>query len=272
MYFIKKINKEDIEEMRKGYYTNLTAPMDDMWEEGIIPNGNFFTVTQDEFIVGYFVLDSEGVMIAFYVKEKEEATEIFKTIVAEKKIQKAYASTYDQLFYDQCNKLKKNILDNTFIYRLKGEVVIDPPFENIDVVKGTMDDFEEILSHYVDGTGGPEEWLRGYLTKWVDNNGIIVFKSGNKIIGTGEIRPSISSHGYVNIGMVVAKEFRKKGVATYIINILTKMSKEKGYKPISSTTIDNIGSQRTLEKNGYECYHKINTISFFKKTSLKKGS
>jgi predicted acetyltransferase len=262
LYFIKKIKKEDIEEMRKDYYTNLTAPMDDMWEEGIIPNGDFFTVNQDEFIAGYFVLDSEGVMIAFYVKKEEEAGEIFKTIVAEKKIQKAYASTYDPLFYGQCVNLKKDISDNTFIYRLKGEVAIDLPFDNIDVVKGTMDDFEKILNHYIAGTGGPEEWLRGYLTKWIDNNGVIVFKLGNKIIGTGEIRPSISSNGYANIGMIVAKEFRRKGLATYIINVLTRMSKEKGYKSISSTTIDNIGSQKTFEKNGYECYHKIYTISF----------
>lgn len=161
MYFINKIAKEEIEQMRKDYYTNLTAPMDDMWEEGIIPNGNFFTVTQNDMAVGYFVLDGEGVMIAFYVKEEVDAGKIFKFVLNEQKITKAYTATSDPLFYGECINLKKEVSDNTFIYRLKEEVEIEPPFDNIDVVKGTMDDFEGILNHYIDGTGGPEEWLRG---------------------------------------------------------------------------------------------------------------
>lgn len=142
MYFINKIAKEEIEQMRKGYYTNLTAPMDDMWEEGIIPNGNFFTIEQNDMVVGYFVLDDEGVMTAFYVKEKTDAGKIFKFVLNEQKVAKAYVSTYDPLFYGECINLKKKVSDNTFIYRLKEVVKIKPPFDNIDVVEGTMDNFK----------------------------------------------------------------------------------------------------------------------------------
>ncbi len=93
MYFIKKTVKEDLEQMRKDYSANLTAPMDDMWEEGIIPSGDFFTIKQDDTTVGYFVLDGEGVMMAFYVKEKTEVNEIFKFVVERKNVTKAYVFT-----------------------------------------------------------------------------------------------------------------------------------------------------------------------------------
>lgn len=262
MYFIKKVKKEEIEEMRKDYYVNLTAPMDDQWEEGIIPNGDFFTVIQDDFIVGYFVLDDEGAIISFYTKKKEEATEIFKAIISKKKIKKAYVFTCDPLFYKQCINLKKDMLDNSFLYRLKNKVEVDPPFNTIDIVKGEMRDFEEILNHFMDGTGISEEWAKIFMTTRINANSIIVFKLDNKIIGTGEIRPSISNSNYANIGMVVAKEFRRRGIATYIVNVVTKISIERGYKPICATSIDNIGSQKTIKKNGYECYHKINIILF----------
>lgn len=260
MYFIKKIEKEDIEQMRKDYYTNLIAPMDDMWEEGIIPEGDFFMIEKDNDTVGYFVLDSEKVMIAFYVKEGLDNAEIFKFIIEEKKITKAYASTYDPIFYNECTNLKKEISENSLLYRLVSRV--ETPFYNIIVEDAKIDDMQEILSYFNKGVGMEGEWLEYYFTKIITNNSLRLFKIDGEIVGTGEIRPSISSERYAHIGMTVSKNHRKKGLATYIVSIISKECDEKGYRVICSTTADNIGSQRTLEKSGYECYHKIYTISF----------
>lgn len=262
LYLIKKVDKENIEEMRKAYYDNLTAPMDDMWEEGIIPNGDHFEILDDEISLGYFVLDGEGTIMAFYVKDKSNAASIFEFILSEKQIKKAYTCTYDPLFYNQCDKLKRTVSDNSFIYKLGKRVDIKPPFENIEIIPGKMEDFEGILDHFIDGTGGPKEFLSWYATRVIKANTLTVFRLDDKIVGTGELRPSGSSEGYAIVGMIVAKDFRKKGLASYIISILTKMCEERGYKALSSTTVDNIGSQKTLEKNGYETYHKIHTIEF----------
>lgn len=262
MYFINKIAKEEIEQMRKDYYTNLTAPMDDMWEEGIIPNGNFFTVTQNDITVGYFVLDGEGVMIAFYVKEEVDATEIFKFVVNEQKVVKAYVASNDPIFYNQCINLKKEVSDNTFLYRLNNRVEVEAPFDNIIVENAKINDLKDVLSYFNEGVGMTGEWLEYYFTKIITNNSLRLFKLDGEIIGTGEVRPSISSKGYAHIGMTASKEYRKRGLATYIISILSKECDERRYKAVCSTTVDNISSQRTLEKSGYECYHKIYTISF----------
>lgn len=262
MYTIKKVDKENIKEMRKGYYENLTAPMDDMWEEGIIPNGDHFEILDDKISVGYFVLDSEGVIMAFYVKDKSSATNIFEFILFEKQIKKAYACTYDPLFYNQCDKLKRIVSENSFIYKLGKRVDIKPPFENIEIIPGKMEDFEDILNHFIDATSGTKEFLSWYATRIIKANTLIIFRLDDKIIGTGELRPSGSSEEYATVGMIVAKNFREMGLASYIISVLTKMCEKRGYKALSSTTIDNIASQKTLEKNGYESYHKIYTIEF----------
>lgn len=262
MYLIKKTDKDSIKEMREAYYENLTAPMDDMWEEGIIPGGDHFEIFCEGVSAGYFVADGEGTLMAFYVKDRSNAANIFEFILSEKGIKKAYACTYDPLFYNQCDRLKKTVSDNSFIYRLGTRVDIRPPFENIEAAQGKTENFEEILDHFVESVGGSREWLGWYATNLIENNRLTVFRSEGKIVGTGELRPSSSSEGYATVGMIVAKDFRRKGLASYIISVLTKMCEEAGYKGISSTTVDNKGSQRTLEKNGYECYHKIDTILF----------
>lgn len=262
LYFIKKVDKEDIKEMRKEYYGNLTAPMDDMWEEGIIPSGEHFEIFKEDISVGYFVVDGENTLIAFYVEDGYDTAEIFEFAIAEKKIKKAYVSTYDPLFYDQCDRLKRSVSDNTYLYRNVNEVDVVSPFDNIEIKQGNMDELDDLLSYFVDSTGGPEQWLRWYVSNLIENKGLTVFKLGDEIIGTGELRPSKSSEGYANIGMVVAKNFRRRGLATYIIGVITKMCKENGYKAICSTTTDNIGSQKTLEKSGYKSYHRIDIIEF----------
>lgn len=262
LYSIKKVTKEDIGQMIKIYYTNLTDPMDDMWEEGIIPSGEFFTLIQNNATVGYFVLDSEGVMMAFYVIEKSYATEIFKFVIEKKEIIKAYVASNDSMFYNQCINLKKEISDNTFLYRLNNWIEVEKPFEDIIVEDAKMGDMKNILNYFNEDVGMKGEWLEYYFTKIITNNSLRLFKLNGKIIGTGEIRPSISSDGYAHIGMTVSKNYRKKGLANYIVSIISKECDERGFKAICSTTIDNIASQKALEKNGYECYHKIYTVLF----------
>lgn len=262
MYFIENIKKEDIEEMRKDYYTNLIAPMDDMWEEGIIPDGIFFIIKCEDKIIGYFVLDNDNVIIAFYIKEKIDVTKVFKFIIKEKNISKAYVSSYDPIFYNECINFKKNILNNSFLYRSINRIITDPPFDNIIVKEAKIGDIENILRYFDKGLGMTGEWLKYYFTKIIANNSLRLFKLDNKIIGTGEIRPSLTSKGFANIGVTVAKDYRKKTLATYIVSIISKECDEKRYKAICSTTIDNIASQKTLEKSGYQCYHKIYTVLF----------
>ncbi|MBI9012909.1 MAG: GNAT family N-acetyltransferase [Clostridiales bacterium] len=259
MYTTYQVNYDAIELMKVNYYKNLTAPMDDMWEEGIIPACDFYIIKSD-IDIGYFALDKEGVLLVFHVEEAKNADEIFDYILTHKNIQKAYVSTYDPIFYSQCLRCKKSMSINTLLYKQSKDISISAPFHNIDVTHAELTDLESTARFFrekVDITG---DWIESYLERLISNDGFILFKYNNDIIGTGGIRPSISSKGYVNIGMTVSRDYRRRGLASYIVCTIKEICKKNNYQTICSTTNDNIGSQKTLTQCGYECYHKIYTV------------
>jgi len=62
--------------------------------------------------------------------------------------------------------------------------------------------------------------------------------------------------------MVVAKEYRRKGIATYIINKLKEHCYNKNVIPIASCDCKNIASKKTLEKSGMISNHRIINVKF----------
>jgi len=249
--------------MKTNYYKNLTAPMDDMWEEGYFPACDYYIIKSD-INCGYFALDNEGVLLVFHVEDKKTADVIFDYIMTHKNIQKAYVSTYDPIFYSQCLRYKSSISVNTLLYKQSKKISMPAPFDNIVVIhadKTELDNTARFFREKVDING---DWIEPYLAKLIHNDGLILFKYNDHIIGTGGIRPSISSKGYANIGMTVSKDYRKRGLASYIICTITEICNKNNYQTICSTTNDNIGSQKTLTKCGYESYHHIYTVYFNK--------
>jgi predicted acetyltransferase len=78
---------------------------------------------------------------------------------------------------------------------------------------------------------------------------------GNRIVGRASIRHSLNDFLHRvggNIGYVVVPEFRRRGYATAILRESLQMARDKcGLRRVLVTwDDDNIGSIRTIEKNG----------------------
>jgi len=259
MYTIKETNFKEIDIYKKDYYKNLLAPMDDMWEEGILPNCTYFLI-KSENSDGFFAIDEENVLVSFYSNNIYD--DLFIYILKKMNINKAYVSSYDPIFYNQCIKNKKSISINTMLFHETDLLLNTLAHNNINYKLANNDDFDHTVDYYFNKIGESDDWLKPYLTKLIKNKGLYLFKINEQIVGTGEVRKSISSKNYVNIGMTVSKDFRKRGIATYIIATIKQIYNKKNLKTICSTTIDNIGSQKTLVKCGYENYHNIYNVYF----------
>ena len=259
-YKIERVNINDIKQIKSDYYRNITAPIDDFWDEGLIPSCDFYTI-KDKNICGFFALDKENVILLFYIKDDSNLEDVFKYILDEKQISRAYVSSYDPLFFKACKSVNAEFNDNTFLYIQDKKVKSNAPVNGMKFREADMSDFDKVIE-YTEKINLGGEWLIPYYTRLINNKGLILFVLNEEIIGTGEIRPVINSKKHVNIGVTVSCDYRKKGVATYIINVIREISNIKGYKTICSTTIDNTGAQKTLAKCGYKCYHKIYTVSF----------
>ena len=260
MYTIKKVNKNEISQMREDYYKNLIAPMDDFWETGVFPHCEFFSITEEN-VIGFFSLDGENILNQLYVMDQSKYKEILQYIITVKKITKAYASSYDPLFLEACKLFRIDISDNTLLYTEGIHHKPTNPIKCITYKVANSEDLEQAID-YSNNAGIGGDWIIDYYKKIMKFGGLILFIKNNKIIGTGESRPSEKSKNYANIGVSVGVDYRRKGIATYIINTMREMANSKGEKAICSTTTDNIASQLTLSKCGFTIYHKIYNISF----------
>lgn len=259
-----KINKEDIKKLTEMALATATAPTDDMWENGIIPSGQFFSISNNEETIGYFVLDEENTIMEFYTVDSIDSSnteKVFQTILKEKEVKKAYASTYYPKFYNTALKFKKDISDNTFLYELDENKELSCPFEDVTRELAKIEDLDEIIKYFEDTLGPGGEWLVGYTTNLINNDGLYLFKKDSSIIGSGEIRVN-RIKDFANTGVVVATKFTSKGLGGYIVSEINKVCSDRNLKPVCSTTIDNISSQKALTKAGFICKDKIYNIEF----------
>ena len=261
MYNVKKIDKECIKKMRDSYYKNVTAPMDDMWELGIIGKGDFYTI-EKEAVLGYFVVDADNNLLQFFLKEEYEkcALNIFEFIKKKKEINQAFVSTYEPRYLSLCLDKNDGVEINSMLYTQMKTIEFKNPLKGISSELAKKENLDEILVYHREKVDIEGDWLIEYCKTLIAYNGLILFKIGNKIIGTGEMRPSYSSKSYANIGMTVSKNYRKQSIGTYILTQMRILANKKGLKAICSTSKENIASQRTIEKSGFYPYHRVLTV------------
>ncbi len=264
---IYKITKEEINKTIKEYYRNLIAPMDDMWEEAIIGISNYYKIVLENNDVGYFCLDDDNILLQYFIKDKfiDKSKELFKYILEKYNIEKGFVSTIDTrslpLFLDFNNQ----ICTDTFLYKDVCYVDKISPIEEIEIKIATPANLQGVLEYHENSVDIKGSWLKPYCINLIKKQQLFLFIVNNEIIGTGEKRISKNSKNYVHIGVTVSKEYRRKGVASYILSYLKKDCYKYGLIPICSTTIKNIGSQRVIQNSGFFAYHRIVEVEFRQK-------
>jgi len=253
MYKFVQVKTSAIYPFINGYYESLLAPMDDMWEDGILPNSTYYRIDEDE-TVGFFAVDDENVMTQFYVVDLKHE-DVFLDVIKYFHIKKAYVSSYDPVFKAVSDKFKNAATVNTLLYKQSSEPVITIDMD-VEVQTATLDELDLITAYYeMNDLGGP--WLENYLRRVINSEGVLIFKSENMLVGTGEFRVSKSSPEYANVGMTVDVKCRNKGLGRYILAYMRDHCNQLGYDTICSTTTDNHASKRCIGACGYEPYHTI---------------
>lgn len=261
MYKIKKVNKKSISKMTQRYTQYVTAPLDDMWELGIIANGDFYTISREN-VIGYFVVDTDNTLLQFFFEEEYEGdtSAAFQFIIIEKRVHQAYVSTYEPKYLMQCLDNNDGIKINSFLYTENNPLEYRKPIDTIHSELAQLKNLDEIIFYNKTKAGVDGDWLIGYCKELIVKQGLILYIIGNEIIGTGEIRPDHRGKPYANIGMTVSKDYRRQNIGTYILSQMRILANKKGLKAICSTTKENIASQRTIQKSGFTPYHRILTV------------
>lgn len=131
-------------------YNNLTSPMDDMYEEDIIPTCDFYRINNDEDPCGYFAVNEENIMLQFFLQgcERENIERIFDEVIAKNNIGKALVCSNDPIFYKQCRRRATDIASHDHIFHEDEVVNIPMQFEGVIIERPNIEHLEEILSYF----------------------------------------------------------------------------------------------------------------------------
>ena len=260
MKIIKTDQHEEVSKFRKAFYQHLTAPIDAMWEQLYIASAQPYLITEGNQNIGYCCIDSDKRLLQLFVIQsfRQQMQQVIKRLIDSELVISASLSSSDPVSFNACLFHSKSISTNTFCFEHGNESVEFESRLNLELVSE-----EEIpmIKAFLKQEVGMDDTF-GYTENLVNRKEIYRAKDGDTIIATSECRISDSQVAYADLGMIVNSAYRGRGFATEILKYQTNRVLNLGRKPICSTTIDNLASQKAIKKAGFYCSNIIFDIQF----------
>lgn len=255
MKFIKSNDSKIIQDYKVELYKSLSTPIDAMWENLYIRISQSYFILFEDNNIGYFCVNERGSLLQIYIQDdyKYQTVNIIKEILRTKLINSASLSSNEPISFNACLSISKSIKINTYCFDYFSKAIPENSELNLELVQSQdIDDIKSFLNNQI----GFEDTF-GYTENLVTRKEIFMLKESGIIIATSECRISETQLGCVDLGVIVNKDFQKKGLATRIINHQAERFLKMGMNPICSTTVDNIAAKKALEKAGFYCSNII---------------
>ncbi|NAX45736.1 GNAT family N-acetyltransferase [Photobacterium halotolerans] len=270
MLEIKPIKKLDqIDELKKQYFEQSTAPLDGMWHFGFVPMSSHFGFYEDDSLVGYCCINGDGYMLQFYLSQAAhtQARELF-TLISEQNssvvgcVNGAFVSTAEPHYLSLCLDNSSSFKVNALMYKQVAPFVSDNR-TSLDLKLASLEQLSKFVEFAVNNIGAPAKWLSEYFGNLIRREELWGYWSDGKLLATGECR-LFDEHQtkYADLGMIVAESERGQGIATRVLNRLVSLANKRGLIPICSTDGGNLGAQKAIQRAGLEPLNRIIQIEF----------
>jgi len=247
---------------RKQLYSNFIASLDGMWEALYIANATVYLIKNKEEEIGYCCIDQDKGLNQLFLIDAHRY--LMNTVVTELinkcLIISAHLSSIEPTLFNTCLLSAKSIQANTINYTFSSEQEKRVGTDVLNLNKATTLDADRIRAFFKEEIGFDDSF--GYTDNLIQRGEIYVVEEGNVVLATGECRLSDSQPEYADVGMVVKQHNRKKGLGTRVLSELVNIALENKRKPICSTTVDNIASQKAIERAGFYNSHIVFKMSF----------
>jgi GNAT superfamily N-acetyltransferase len=266
--FIKVESAKETNYLNENYVKYLTAPMDGMWYT-IVANSNYHKITYNGRNVGYFCFDSELRLLRFDLVEefKNRAQLVFPIILERYGLKSAIASTVEPFYLSLCLDFQKQLSIHSYLFRdhrndhRKTQTSV-AGFHDLIFRIADERELDKLECFYRDNIAGEGDWMRGFLEQRICLKELFVLLHNQILMGTGECIVSQAQKPIADVGMVVSKAFRGKGLGTYILSELKLRCASRCLKPICSCTKENAASRNAIQKAGFISEHRILNILF----------
>ncbi len=249
---------------RAQFFQTLTAPIDAMWEQLYIGGAQDFLIEAEGSPIGYCCIDKDNNLNQlFLIKESQRKMKrVVADLIKSGLVHSASLSSNEPVAFNACLLHAQSVKANTFCYQHPNQKETKPELpEPLRV--NSPDEIPALKAFFKEQVGMDDTF--GYTEGLSERRELYVMKKGDTIIATNECKESKSQSQYVDLGVIVRREFQGQGLATLILRkqvdfVLEVLKKQ----PICSTTVDNIASQKAIEKAGFYCSNIIFDLSFEK--------
>ena len=262
MLSISQTNHAQIASYCTEYLKALTHPLDGMWEDAILAQAKHWVIHANDVVIGYCSVDNEGALLAFQAFEHERNGEAFRFCLRTLDLNRAYVSTAEPSFLGLCLDHHKSLKINALMYSDSDTDQPLPSFaDNLEYRLVNMDDYAAAIEFGLRAIGDERDWLEPYYAERITKKELFGLWTKDQMIGAGELRISPSQFNIADVGMVVAPECRKRGLATLILQRLRYDGRNRGLRLICSTEGDNLAAQKAIMRAGFYASHRILDIA-----------
>lgn len=246
-----KASYNDIVGMRDNYLSTIYESQE-LFLELIVKESEYFLI-EDEKVSGYFIISRDNILVEYYLTASilRNAECIFDKIIADLKVSKVYCKSFDPILLKCC-------MNNRLTYKIDGLLFRDfintstDPMSEFLIRKAKKGDIPALLQ-YRDGLYESEE----ELSKFVSGENVLMFLLNGELIGCGYLIKIIDNRNFHDIGMWVNSAYRRRGYGERIIAYLKNYCLQNHFIPVCGCGVENVGSRKTLEKNGFFSRHTL---------------
>lgn len=247
-------------ELTPAYLGQLVGPMDDMWMAFSLMAQHHLLYVGAQ-LVGRCALDEEGKLLGFFVEESQRhrAPALLRHLLGRLQARCMLACTLDPGFLSVAMDVAASVEPEALLYAHTTE----PSLEREEpLLAAAPRDHTRLVEFYQNQTGGPLEFLQGYVQERIERQELWLVQPGAGLQAIGELRVDKHQPGIAHLGFIVREEARGQGLGTRLLGTLVQRSLERQLAPHCSTDMTNHGAQRAIERAGFRSSHRVLRISY----------
>lgn len=261
LYFNKVTHNPILDTLKIQWRKTLTGPQDGMWET-LTDYANHLEIKADNQTIGYACVDDENRLLQCYIIPEwlHKGIGILEQLMKEAQVSSALVGTNNPVFMSLVMHFQQSVTIDTYLFT--DEIASENTVSNGTLKLAWQDDLTTLVTFYNESVGAPKEWLQGYLGNLITRGELFFLFDGTEILGTCEVRNSDTDSSIADVGMVVSSNHRQKGIGSFLLGKAKELAYDLERRPICSCEKDNLGSLKSIHKNGFRSTHQMLKISF----------
>lgn len=262
----EKNPEENWQAIRQQFYSSLTMPLDGMWDEIIHDSASLWGFYDGDKVVGYCSVDEDKSLLSFYLDEiyQERQKAGFERVLFKLGVNQALVSTTNPDFLIMSLEKSRKMAVHSHLFEDDQVVSLPSPayLASTDFRIDPINNVPKLVDYCAKNMGADPEWLKQYITRLVDRKEIFALCEKEEIIGTFEVRKSTNQEGIADLGVIVAEEYRSKGIGSFLMSKAKEQCYLQDLTPICSCEQENIASKKMIENAGFLSNNMILKITF----------